>query len=147
MDNCGCQKCGLSSYDFIGVLFGIIAGIGVGILFSLNLIPITLNFITIAIIMSVVSVAILLGTLFTANITKGSGSFYRCICKYGKLLLTGAIGTFLATTISLIIGVTVVTTVATVFVALSALFFVIMIIAIVSLISCIIKQTCKSCDN
>ena len=147
MENCGCKKSGLTTCEFIGVILSLIAGVEVGILFSFGLIPITLNFITIAIIMSVIALAILLGSLFTANIIKGNNAFYKCTCRFAKLLLAGSIGTFLATTISAIIGVTVTTIVATIFVALSAFFFVLMITALICLISCIIKQTCRMCDE
>ena len=138
-----CRKNGLATEEIVGLILGIVAGIGVGILFALGLIPITINFIIIALIMSTITLAILLGVLFTANILRGCNSFYKCVCKLARFVLTGAIGTLLATTIALIIGVATITPAAIIFVALSALFFVIMIVSIVSLISCIIKQTCK----
>ena len=82
MGNCGCEKSGLTACEFIGVIVSIIAGIAVAILFSLGLIPITLNLITIALIMSVVAIFILLGSLYTANVVKGYNGFYKCICKF-----------------------------------------------------------------
>ena len=147
MENCGCRKNGLTVCAFVGIILSLIAGVAVGILFSFGLIPITLNFITIALIMSVISLAVLIFSLYTANLAKGNNAFYRCICKFAKLLLAGSIGTFLATTISAIIGVTVITIVATIFVALSAFFFVLMITALIWLILCIIEHTCRPCDE
>ncbi|MBR2744242.1 MAG: hypothetical protein IKE01_02960 [Clostridia bacterium] len=147
MENCGCKKSNLTACEFIGVILSLVAGVAVGILFAFGFIPIALNFITIALVFSVVTIGILIFSLFTANVVKGNNAFYKCACKYAKLLLAGSIGTFLSTTISAIIGVTVFTIPATIFVALAAFFFVMMITALICLISCIIDKTCNSCDE
>ncbi len=129
------------------VIASIILGVAVGTLFYLGLIPITLNFIRIAFGMSIVGMAILLGTIIVGIFGRECNPFKRCICKYGKCLLIGIIGTFLATTISTIIGVTVVSIAATIFVGLSALFFILMLVQIIALITCLINSICRKNDD
>lgn len=142
MEYCEYKKNEKVTCQILGIIFGIIIGVATGILFSLDLIPLTLNFIIIALIMSVISLAIILGSLFTANITEECNAFNRCICKFAQFGLVGSIGTLLSTTIALTIGVTISSLIAAIFVGLSALFFVIMIIAITFLLDCLIKKTC-----
>ena len=143
MEDCKYTKSGLKTCEIIGIILGIIVGVAVGILFSAELIPITVNFIQIALVMSVVVLGILLVALFSANAMKGYNSFYKCICKFSKFVLTGSIGTLLSTTIAATLGVTVISIISTIFVALSAFFFVLMIVSVVCLISCIINETCR----
>lgn len=143
MMDCGCDKRGITNCEVIGIVLAIIVGIAAGIIYFQGIIPLPVNFILIGIILSVISLAILLGSLFSANVIEGCNGFKKCICKYGKFLLAGSIGTFLATTIAAIIGVTTVTILSTIFIAISAFFFVIIIVSLVCLINCIIKHTCR----
>ena len=142
MDCCNRKNC-IASCEIIGLTVSTIIGIIVGYLFAVGLIPITINLITIALFMSVIGLAILIVSLLSANRPGACNAFHECVCRTSKLLLTGSIGTLLATTISAILGVTVVSLVVSVFVGLSAFFFVLMIIAIICLINCIIKELCE----
>lgn len=137
MDCCNKNNC-IANCEIIGFTVSTIVGIIIGYLFAVGLIPITINLITIALFMSVIGLAILVATLLFTNRIN-----YECICKISKLLLIGSIGTLISTTISAILGVTIISLIASIFVGLSAFFFVLMIISIICLINCIIKELCK----
>ena len=142
MECYACQKNGITICEVIGIFLAIIAGVAVGILFAAELIPAIASFIIIALVASAVSLLILVGSLFTANIIKGSNCFYRCICKFARFVLVGSVGTLLAATTAITAGLVVTAIASIILVALSAFFFVLMIVAIICLISCIIQQTC-----
>ncbi len=141
--DCKYKKEGITACEIIGIVISIIVAIAVGILFSAGLIPVALNLITISLIMSVVSLGILLFSLYTANIIRGYNGFYKCVCNFARFVLTGSIGTFLATTISLTIGLAEITIASTIFVAISSFFLVLMIVALICLLSCFINETCR----
>lgn len=143
MGECGCKCKGGFGSCLLGVILGVIAATAVGILFSFGLIPITLNFIIIALVTSVVSLGVLLGTLYAVKINNGYDCATKCVCSSGKCILLGSIGTFLATTLALTVGVATATIAAIIFVTLAAFFFVVMLVSVVSLISCLIKETCR----
>ena len=142
MDCYECQKKGITICEVIGIFLAIIAGASIGVLFSTGLITVTIGFIIIALVASAIAILILLGVLFTANIIKGNNSFYRCVCKFAKVVLAGSIGTLLASIVVIIVGLVGTAIVSVIFVALVAFFFVLMITAIICLFSCIIEQTC-----
>lgn len=148
MEGCFCKKDGITTCEMVGIILGIIVGIATGVLFSLGLIPVVINLIRIALVFSVVGLAVLLGILYVANIIKGYNGFYKSVCKFSKIFLTGIIGTFLATTITAIIGVVgIVTIPAIIFVTLSAFFFVLMTISLICILTCIIEETCRNKCN
>lgn len=129
-------------YGIIGIIIGIVAGVAVGIVYSLGLIPITINLIIIALAFSIVALGILLATLIVPCCSRECIKKEKCVCSIGKILVIGIIGTFLASTISLTIGVATVSTVAAIFVGLTAFFFVVTIILITWLFICLIKNNC-----
>ena len=133
-----CEICKSTS-----VILGIIVGVAVGILFSVGLIPLIINFLNIALVASAVGIGILLVALVFANNIKGGNAFWECACKFSKLLLAGSIGTLRASTITLIIGVAEITILSSIFVGISAFFFILMIVSIICLINCVIKRLCR----
>lgn len=141
MEDCGCRNENINSYQIASIIISIGIGIAVGILFFLGLIPIVLNLIIIALITSVIALAIVLFSLFAANILRGINPFRKCTCSFARITLAGAFGTFLAATISTIVGVTEFSIVANIFVALTAFFFVLMILSLIGLYNCLIEQT------
>lgn len=141
MCGCECGNNGLNNCIVIGIILALILGVTTGIVYFLGLIPIPLNFITIALIISVASIGILLGTLITANIIEGSNSFRKCVYKFSRFVLAGSFGTFLATTLAVTVGVVDISIISTIFVAISAFFFVLLIVALICLLSCLIKYT------
>ena len=145
MEDCECRKADIIVYVAIGIILGIVAGVTFGVLFANGLIPVTLNFIKIALIMSVVVLFILLASILGANIIRGYNSFYNCICKYGIFVLVGTIGTLLAATITAIAGLVTKAIISITFVSLTAFFFVIMIFSAICLLSCLIRNTCSKC--
>ena len=147
MEECGYKKNCITGCNILVILISIIIGVIVGVLFSMGLITSTLNFIIIALIASAVSIATLVGSLFSANTVKGYNVFTKCICLNGICVLISTIGTFLASTIAATIGLVITSIPSILFVGLSAFFFVWMIISVVSLISCVIREICKCCRS
>ena len=147
MNNCGCNKIGLTVCEIVGIVLGIIAGVAAGIVFSIGLIPSTISFVIVALITSGVALLVLLDLLIAANNMKGYNGFNKCICKSGRFLLTGAIGTLLAGTLAIATGFTITAIASIVFVALTAFFFVLLIVALICLLSCVIKESCRCRDE
>lgn len=143
MDNCGINKLGLTICEIVGIILGIIAGVAAGIIFSLGLIPSIISFVIVALITSGVSLLILLGAIAIGNNVKGFNSLNKCICKAGRFVLTGAIGTLLSGTLAITTGFTTTAIASIVFVALTAFFFVLLVVALICLFSCLIKQSCR----
>lgn len=141
---CKCSN-GIFGYNVVAVIISILIGIVVGILFSLALIPETLIFIIVALVFSVVSLAILLGSLGVANVTRERNAFSKCVCTTGKCILVGSIGTLLASTIALTIGIGTATIASIIFVGLTAFFFIWTIISVFYMVWCAIKRTCNRC--
>ncbi len=138
-----CNKCYNGINVILAVIISTIVGVAVGILFSFGLIPVTLNLIRIALIISVIAIGILLSTILSANFSREC-KVIRCICWAGKMLLIGAIGTLLSGTIVAVIGLTEVPVLSAVFVGLTAFFFIWTILYIIFLIKCLI---CKICER
>lgn len=137
------EKCDSIGCNSVVAAISIVAGVVVAILFAMGLVPVTLNFIKIALVMSVVAMAIMFGALFMANLIKENRKIRYCICSLIKCLLTGTIGTFLSATGAATAGLATTSIASIIFVGLTALFFVLMIIEIVSLILCLTDATCK----
>lgn len=142
MGDCGYKNNGVTSCIVVGIVLSIIAGVAVGLLFSAELIPAVLNFVTIALIASAVSMVILVFSLYASNSIRSYNGFYKCICTFANVILAGSIGTLLAGTIALTIGLTATLITSVIFVALTAFFFVLMITSLICFITCIIKHTC-----
>ena len=138
-----CNKCYNGINVILAVIISTIVGVAVGILFSFGLIPVTLNLIRIALIISVIAIGILLSTILSANWAREC-KVIRGICWAGKMLLIGAIGTLLSGTIVAVIGLTEVPVLSAVFVGLTAFFFIWTILYIIFLIKCLI---CKICER
>ena len=107
MNNCGCNKIGLTICEIVGIVLSIIAGVAAGIIFSLGLIPSIISFVIVALATSGVALLVLLGSLIAANNMKGYNGFNKCICKSGRFVLTGTIGTLLAATLAITTGFTI----------------------------------------
>lgn len=141
MEEYNCQeKC--KGYCVIEVIISIIIGIVVGVLFANGFIPITLNFIKIALVVSAIGMAILGGSLFAARVERGSNVFAKCICKINICLVVSSIGTLLAGTVASATGVATASIVSILAVALTAFFFIWTILSILSLFLCLIQKTC-----
>ena len=143
MEECICMKNDCKTTCVLEVVLSILLGIIFGILFAIGVIPIVVNFIRIALVMSVLSMAILGGTLFASNLLKRCNVFEKCLCRINKCLLVSVFGTFLTATAAAIIGVTVISTLSIIVVALTMFFFIWMILSDISLFNCLIKGTCK----
>lgn len=147
MDNCGCNKIGLTVCEIVGIILGLIAGVAAGVVFSLGLIPSIINFVIVALITSGISILVLLGAIALGNNVKGYNSLNKCICKAGRFVLTGAIGTLLSGTLAITTGFTTTAIASIVFVALTAFFFLLLTVALICLFSCLIKQSCKCSEE
>ena len=128
----------------IEVIISIIVGVIFGILFSNGLIPVALNFIKIALILSAMGMVILGATLFAANFIKGRNEFRKCFCRINICLLISTIGTFLAGTAAATIGLTITSTISVLAVALTMFFFIWLVLSVISLFLCLIKETCTN---
>lgn len=142
MDNCEYKKNNTTFFQIITIIISIIAGVAVGILFYLNLIPLPLNIVKIAIVMSVYILGFLLLSLFTNSLTDNR-IYTKCISKFAKMSFVGAIGTFLSSTILAIVNVRIITPIAIAFIGLDSLFFVLMLISFIGFFSCLIDRTLK----
>ena len=142
MECCHPRNC-MTGCELIGLTVSTILGIAVGYLFAVGLIPVTINFIRIALVMSVIGLAILIVSLFSASKISACREFYGCICQSSKLLLAGSVGTLLTTTIASILGVGIISLLTSIVVGLSAFFFILMMISIICIVSCIIKELCQ----
>ncbi len=145
MRECGCQSnnCGCNIF---AVIVSIIIGLITGFVFSIGLIPGAILFIIIALVFSVFSVGTVLFSAFVANVGKYTNSFYKCVCSYGKCVLIGAIGTFISTTVTITIGI-LIPILSAILVGISTVFFVFLVINVFSMIYCIIKNSCRHCEE
>lgn len=142
MGNCNIGK-QCTAGCVLEVIISIIIGVVVGILFANGLIPVTLNFIKIALVVSAIAMAMLGGSLFAANIIQDEkNAFKKCICKVNICLLVSALGTLIAATIAATAGLTTSFIVSILAVAFTAFFFSWVILSIGSLILCLIRKTC-----
>lgn len=144
MDNCSCNRTGLTICEIVGIILSVIAGVTAGILFSLGLIPLAENLIIVALIIAGLSLVILLGAIISG---KGYGGYSKCVCKSGLFVLTGAIGTLISATLAITTGFTITLIASIIFVAFSAFFLVLLIAALICLFTCLIKQNCKCRDE
>lgn len=143
MENCECEKIDCKNTCVIEVIISIVLGVLFGILYSTGVVGSTLNFIKIALAMSGISMAILGGSLFTANLLKRCNIFEKCICRLNKCLVVSTIGTVLAATATATIGIVYTSVFSIIAAALTMFFFIWMIVSISSLFNCLIKGTCK----
>lgn len=142
MENCDCSK-NNNGYCILEVIISIIIGIAVGIVFSLGLLTNALSFIIIALIAAGITILILGGSLFAANLLDKCNNFEKCICNVNICLLISTIGTLLAGTVSIAVGFVITSVVSILAVAITAFFFIWMILSLINLISCLMKRTCK----
>lgn len=144
MEKCDCEEnCGIGC-NFFGVLTSIIVAVVFGIFFSMGLIVSIINYIRISLILSVIALAMLFSVLLTGILIRDYNPLTKCICKIGKCLFFGAIGTLIVSTIAAIIDLTTVSLITILTVALSVFFFVFMIIGIISLVNCLLNKGCKN---
>lgn len=143
MENCECEKIDCKNTCVIEVIISIVLGVLFGILYSTGVVGSTLNFIKIALAMSGISMVILGGSLFTANLLKRCNIFEKCICRLNKCLVVSTIGTVLAATATATIGIVYTSVFSIIAAALAMFFFIWMIVSISSLFNCLIKGTCK----
>ena len=142
MDNCEYKKNNTTAFQIVTIIISIIVGIAVGTLFYLGLIPLPLNIVKIAIVMSVYILGIILLSLFANNFTDNK-IYTKCICKFAKMSFVGTIGTFLSSTILAIVNVRIITPIAIAFIGLDSLFFVLMLISFIGFFNCLIDRTLK----
>ena len=142
MDNCEYKKNNTIAFQIITIIISIFTGIAVGTLYYLGLIPLPLNIVKIAIIMSVYILGIILLSLFT-NILADNKIYTKCICKFAKMTFVGSIGTFLSSTILAIANVRILTPIVVAFIGLDSLFFVLMLISFIGLFNCLIDRTLR----
>lgn len=134
------RKCKTFIDGFIALIISILVGVGVAVLYNLSLIPTVLNLILVGLITSGVLLVALLVITFLAYILKECSGLGCRVVSSIKWLLAGATGTFLATTATIVLGVTTVRLAATILVGLSALFFILMIIELVTLILSTLRE-------
>lgn len=146
MRSCDCGKSGKDCCCIAAALFSFIISVIVGILYAIGLIPVAIIFILIALIVSVLSIVVLGGTLFSANLMERCNGFRKCLCK-NKCLLISSIGTLILGTITTSVGIINISIISIVGVALTTFFFTWMVISLYSLLSCIIKETCKNRED
>ena len=127
----------------IEVILSIIAGVVTGVLFSNGTLTALSGYIGVALIVSAIGLAILLASLFAANLLNNCNSFKKCICKIATCLLIAGLGGILAGAIAVILNLAVVGIATILAVAFTTFFFVWTLLSILSLMWCLIKETCK----
>ena len=127
----------------IEVIISIIAGVLVGVLFSNSVITALTGFVAVALIVSAIGLAILLGSLAISSVSGACNEFKKCICKNGTCLLVASLGGLIAGTVAVILNIAVVSIATTLAIAFTTFFFVWVILSIFSLILCLIKETCR----
>ena len=140
-----CYNCsyGGRGICIIEVIISIIVGVVVGILFANGVITALTGFIGVALVISVIGIAILIGSLFASNLLDECNSFRKCICKVGTCLLVASLGGLIAGAIAVILDITAVAIASILAVGFTAFFFIWIILSIFSLILCLIKETCR----
>lgn len=79
---------------------------------------------------------------FTAGLNS-YGKEERCICKYGKCIAIGAIGTIIAAIIALAITITTGVVLISILLGLGVFFLALTIFSVLEFILCIVESNCK----
>lgn len=125
------------------VILSIIAGIVVGVLFSNGTLAITLNLVLIALAVSAIGIATLIGTIFTTNLAREPNNIKCCTCNLGLCLLIASIGTLVFSTVVVAVGIVTTSIVSILAIALTTFFFAWTIASIASILLCLISSTCN----
>ena len=128
--DCGC---------LLAAVVSIFLGIIIGVLFFFGFIPTIIPGIWIAFGIAVLS---FIGVTIIA--TMNDREVMRCLCQYGRCLLTGIVGTILTTIVALVIELTIGEILPTIIIAILGFFFILLIIAIVLFIRCLIELNCHN---
>ena len=136
---CSCECKGTCVVE---VIISIIVGIVAGILFSSEIITTVTGLIIIALITSAVGLAVLLGSIFAANLLENC-VFKKCICKKAICLLVSILGTLILGTVALLVTLTASAIASILIVALTVFFFIWTVLSIFTLLFCLIKETCN----
>ena len=144
MENCDCKK-GIAC-NAAGVLVGLIIGTIFAVI-SILLAPLAIGFVIISLIFSAIAFLVLVASLFTANIVKCYTPIEKCICSNAKCLLIGSIGTFITSTVSLTFGIILIPIISAIVIGILAFFFTLTLIGLISFVKCLIKGTCRKCED
>lgn len=132
--SCVCGGCKL-----VGTIVGIIVGVIIGILFALGYTPLIVTGIWIAFSLASFVLLYILGTLFLGSCSGSCSIIMGCIRRNLGCLLTGSIGTILASLAALSIVLDIAVNAIVLLVGLGAFFFTFLIVGIISFIKCAVN--------
>ncbi len=119
----------------LGVIISLFLGVIIGVLFYFSLIPTITPALWIAFGLAALALVLIVGiSLFGTP---------KCVCRNGKCLLAGIIGTLITTTISLAVTLTATSVIYAIIVGLTGFFFSLLIISFASLINCLVEAQCS----
>ncbi len=138
MENCNCSKGTNIVGSILEVIISIILAVVVGVLFSNGVITTLTNFVIIALVTSVISLLILISSLYIANIIEGC-QIKKCTNRINTSLLVSSIGGIIVGAIALTISIATATIASILAVSFVTFFFIWNLLSIISLILCLSK--------
>ncbi len=127
----------------VAVFLAIVAGVVAGLLFANEMIPNITTVVEIALVLAGISLILLVWGLFTAAVPACQrGRLAACLCCNSTFLLTGIIGTIVASVLALAIELIPGAIAAAVLVGFVAFFFTILLAGLILLIQCLAEGLC-----
>jgi len=126
---------------FLEIIFSIVLGAAIGVLFALNLIPNITTALWIAFGLAVLNLVSLAAGLRTASIFKKT-PLARCLCCRGDIFLAGIIGTIITALVALSIVLVTTAIPIIILIAFAGFFTALMFTQHVLILSCLIGGTC-----
>lgn len=120
------------------IIIGVIAGVIIGLLFFFALIPEIVTAIIVALIFA--SIALVLITIISAITEKGAE---KCVCKEGRCIVIGSLGTIALGIIALAITLTTGSVGIAILVGLLGAFLVGTLTSVLFFELCLVKTNCK----
>ena len=126
------MNCCKSNCTCLAIIIAIIAGVILGVLYSLGFVSTGIIFWVYAVIGVL---ALLLTPLYARTTTENRRE--RCFCPYRRFILTAAIGTVIASVVGLIVAGIAGTVVTAIITGVSTFFLTMLLVSIVCLTGCI----------
>lgn len=120
------------------IIIGVIAGVIIGLLFFFALIPGIITAIIVALIFAAISLILI--TIIAAFVEKDKE---KCVCKDGKCIVIGSLGTIVLGIIALAITLTTGSVGVAILIGLLGAFLVETLISVLFLGLCLVKANCK----
>lgn len=138
-----CKKSCSIGCSCIGLIISTVFAAAVGVLFFFHLIPNIVTAVWISFGLGVMSLIALSVGLILA-LAFPCGALYRCLCRHGRCLLVGSMGTIVCALAALAIVLLAHRILTAILVALGAFFTAMMLIALFSVLLCLL---CCLCDG